>query len=41
MRGRDIAFYLLWYFFVVSCGFYIQVVDFDNLLQEVSESSAS
>ncbi len=21
MRGRDIAFYLLWYFVVVSCGF--------------------
>ncbi len=27
MRGRDIAFYLLWYFVVVSCGFLYSVVD--------------
>jgi hypothetical protein len=27
MRGRNIAFYFLWYFVVVSCGFHIRVDD--------------
>jgi hypothetical protein len=38
MRGRDIVFYLLWYFVAVSCGFFIiKLLIVDNLLQEVSE----
>jgi hypothetical protein len=38
MRGRFIAFYLLWHFVVVSCGFFtFNVVIVDNLLQEVFE----
>jgi hypothetical protein len=38
MRGRFIAFYLLWHFVVVSRGFFIfNLVIVDNLFQEVFE----
>jgi hypothetical protein len=41
MRGRDIVFYFLSCFVVVSRGSYFQVDDFDNLLQDVFGSSTS
>ena len=38
MRGRDIVFLYLWYFVVVSRGFFIfNLVIVDNLFQEVFE----
>jgi hypothetical protein len=38
MRGRDIALFLLWYYVVFSCVFFIfKLLIVDNLLQEVSE----
>ncbi len=40
MRGRNIVFYFLWHFVVVSRGFPIfNLVIVDNLFQEVFEDS--